>query len=73
MENKEIVTFDTNFLIENKIGLKDTINSIKEKYTCIILELVIEEIKGQKVRDTVNEYNNIIEKITKYKKNIKIN
>ena len=67
MENKETVTFDTNFMIENKVGLRDTINSIKEIYKCIIFDLVIEEIKGQKIRDTLTEYNNIIEKISQAK------
>lgn len=67
MEGKGIVTFDTNFIIENKAVLRDTIKSIKEKYECIIFDLVIEEIKGQKIRDTLMEYNNIMEKIKQSK------
>ena len=63
-----IVTFDTNYIIENKDKIKTIILDIKEKYELFITKIVIEEVKGQKVRQTLKSYNNLIEKINDAKK-----
>lgn len=63
-----VVTFDTNFIIENKSDLKEILSSIKGKYELVIPKIVIEELKGQKVRETITNYNKIIEKINESKK-----
>ena len=58
-----IVTFDTNFIIENKDKIRTIILDVKEKYELIIAKIVIEEVKGQRVRQTLKSYNNIKDKI----------
>lgn len=62
MSNIEI-TFDTNFMIKYKDDIHDIIKDIKKKYKAIIFNIVIEEIKGQKIRATEREYKSILEKI----------
>ena len=64
----KVVTFDTNFIIENKDRIKTIILDVKEKYEIVISKIVIEEVKGQKVRQTMKSYNSIIEKIKESKK-----
>ena len=54
-----IVTFDTNFIIENKDKIRTIILDVREKYELIIAKIVIEEVKGQRVRQTLKSYNNI--------------
>ena len=58
-----IVTFDTNFIIENKDKIRTIILDVKEKYELIIAKIVIEEVKGQRVRQILKSYNNIKDKI----------
>lgn len=65
---KTVVTFDTNFIIENKDKIRTIILDIKEKYELVIPKIVIEEVKGQRVRQTIKSYNTIIEKINDSKK-----
>ena len=63
-----IVTFDTNFIIENKNEIGTIILDIKPNYKLVIARLVIEEVKAQKVRQTIKNYNSIKEKIEESKK-----
>ena len=63
-----IVTFDTNFIIENKNEIGTVILDIKPNYKLVIARLVIEEVKAQKVRQTIKNYNSIKEKIEESKK-----
>lgn len=65
---KSIVTFDTNYIIENKGNMKTIINDIKEKYNVVIAQIVIEEVKGQRARETIKTHKNILEKINEAKK-----
>lgn len=58
-----VVTFDTNFIIENKDKIRTIIFDVKEKYELRIAKIVIEEVKGQRVRQTLKSYNNIKDKI----------
>ena len=41
-----IVTFDTNFIIDNKSDINNILKDIKRNYNIAIAKLVIEEIKG---------------------------
>jgi|GEM_PF-2960149 len=62
MNNIE-VTFDTNFMIKYKNDIHGIIKDIRKKYKAIIFNIVIEEIKGQKIRTTEKEYRCILDKI----------
>lgn len=64
---KEVITFDTNFIIENKIGIGDIITDIQTQYDIILMNLIVEEIKGKKVRQTLKSYKTIKDKIEKSK------
>ena len=63
-----VITFDTNFIIENKDKIRTIILDVKKRYELIIAKIVIEEVKGQRVRQTLKSYNNIKDKINAAKK-----
>lgn len=63
-----IVTFDTNFIIDNKSDINNILKDIKRNYNIAIAKLVIEEIKGQRVRLSIKNYETIMKKIEEAKK-----
>ena len=63
-----IVTFDANFIIENKGIIGNIISDVKNNYELFISQLVIEEVKGKRIRQTIKNYKNIKDKIEEAKK-----
>lgn len=55
-----VVTFDTNFIIENKNDIATIISDVKENYEVVITKIVIEEVKGQKIRQILMKMEQVI-------------
>ena len=50
----------SNFIIENKNDIATIISDVKENYEVVITKIVIEEVKGQKIRQILMKMEQVI-------------